>query len=130
VVKEENKNQATLIKKSSNSIREKVTSTKNEEVEPVQILKDTEKELIALSENVSMEPIAKAEKPIVIEFTLDPVPSTTLVAKAPEAEKNNGFKKILDKAIDLKNGEGLGGLRDAKNELLAFDFKKDKTKRN
>jgi len=129
VVKEENKNQATLIKKSSRSNREKVTSTKNEEVEPVQILEETEKELIALSENVSMEPIAKAEKPIVIEFTLDPVPAKILVTQSAE-EKSKGLKKVLNKAIDLKNGEGLGGLRDAKNELLAFDFKKDKTKRN
>lgn len=131
VEKKEYKNQVAIIKKSERLKREKITSKKDMEeiTEATPILKEAEKEL-AILETVITEPVSKPDKPVVIEFTLDPVPSTTLIAKAIEAEKSNGFKKILDKAIDLKNGEGLGGLRDAKNELLAFDFKKDKTKRN
>ncbi len=129
--REDNKNQAAIIKKQTLTKGEKITPPKNNEEEKEStIMKETEMELIPVSETVSTEPVAKAEKPIVIEFTLDPAPST-LVAKATEVEKSNGFKKILDKAIDLKNGEGdLGSLRDAKNELFAFDFRKDKTKRN
>ena len=132
VEKKENKNQVAIIKRSTRSQREIITPPKNnEEVQAAAPMKETETELIANLETVSIEPVAKTEKPIVIEFTLDPVPSTTLVTKVTEAEKSNGFKKILDKAIDLKNGEGeLGSLRDAKNELFAFDFKKDKLKRN
>ncbi|MEQ1588019.1 MAG: hypothetical protein ABL895_19205 [Cyclobacteriaceae bacterium] len=132
VVKDDNKNQAAVIKKSTRTQREKITPPKNnEEVQEAAIMKEAETELIADLETLSKEPVAKAEKPIVIEFTLDPAPSTTLVAKATEVEKSNGFKKILDKALDLKNGEGdLGSLRDAKNELFALDFRKDKTKRN
>ncbi len=131
VEKKENKNQVAIIKKSERIKREKITSKKDSEeiTEATPILKEAVKEL-AILETVITEPAARPEKPVVIEFTLDPVPSTTLIAKATDAEKSNGFKKILDKAIDLKNGEGLGSLRDVKNELLAFDFKKDKTKRN
>lgn len=75
--------------------------------------------------------IAKTEKPIVIEFTLDAlVTDSQPVAQANE-EKNSGFKKIFDKALEIKNGESdFGSLRDAKNELFALDFRKDKTKRN
>lgn len=130
--KEQNNNQAAIIKRPTRTQKERITPPKNnEEVKEQSNMNETETGLIADLETVRTEPVAKAEKPIVIEFTLDPVPATILIAKATEAEKSNGFKKILDKAIDLKNGEGdLGSLRDAKNELFAFDFKKDKTKRN
>jgi len=132
VEKEENNNQAAIIKRPTRTQKETIAPPKNNEmVQEAAIMNEAETKLIADLETESTEPVAKAEKPIVIEFTLDPVPATILVAKATEAEKGNGFKKILDKAIDLKNGEGdLGSLRDAKNELFAFDFKKDKTKRN
>lgn len=130
--REDNKNQAAVIKKPTRIKRENITPQKNNEElkEPI-IMEEAEIELTAGLETVSTEPVARAEKPIVIEFTLDPAPAAILVATTTEAEKSTGFKKILDKAIDLKNGEGdLGNLRDVKNELFAFDFKKDKTKRN
>lgn len=80
--------------------------------------------VITISEPV----IAKVEKPIVIEFTLEPLPTTTTVA---EQKNPSTFRKVWDKAIDIKNGEGdFGSLREAKDELFAFDFRKDKTKRN
>lgn len=129
---EQNNNQAVIVKKPTRTQKEKITLPKNnEEVQEAVIINEGETDLIADLETITTEPVAKAEKPIVIEFTLDPVPAPILVARATEAEKSNGLKKIFDKAIDLKNGEGdLGSLRDAKNELFAFDFKKDKTKRN
>jgi hypothetical protein len=129
---EDHKDQSAVNNKSTQITRKKITSLKIEEaVNESTILKETETELIPVLESVSVETVAKAEKPIVIEFTLDPVPTSKLVAKATEVEKTNGLKKVLDKAIDLKNGEGdLGSLRDAKNELFALDFRKDKTKRN
>ena len=73
-------------------------------------------------------------KPIVIEFTLEAMPVKTtesVFADATVDDDKNGLQKILEKARDIKNGESeLGSLRDAKNELFAFDFRKDKTKRN
>jgi cell division protein FtsN len=82
-------------------------------------------------ETVEVTQVTKAEKPIVIEFTLEPVTQNTIaVAQATETEKP-ALKKIWDKALDIKNGDTeLGGLRMAKNELFAFDFRKDKSKRN
>lgn len=73
----------------------------------------------------------KAEKPIVIEFTLEAIPSNqTAIAKEDDIGKTQ-LKRIWDKALEIKNGETeLGGLRLAKNELFALEFRKDKTKRN
>ncbi len=81
-------------------------------------------------ESVTVTQVAKTEKPIVIEFTLDPVaPATTAIAQV--TEEKPALKKILDKALNIKNGDAeLGGLRMAKNELFALDFRKDKSKRN
>ena len=83
-----------------------------------------EEDLIALS--------VKKEKPVVIEFTLESISKEPIieVAQTNEAE-SSGLKKILETALDVKNGDSdLGILRDAKNQLFALDFKKDKTKRN
>ncbi len=83
-----------------------------------------EEDLIALS--------VKKEKPIVIEFTLESISKEPIieVAQTNEAE-SSGLKKILETALDVKNGDSdLGIIRDAKNQLFALDFKKDKTKRN
>lgn len=86
-------------------------------------------EIVNLTESVS---ITQTSKPIVIEFTLESISKVTpaAVAQASEAE-NSGLRKILDAALDVKNGDSdIGIIRDAKNQLFALDFKKDKTKRN
>ncbi|MBX2896670.1 MAG: hypothetical protein KF763_14590 [Cyclobacteriaceae bacterium] len=87
---------------------------------------------VLITENKT-EPIP-ARKPIVIEFTLDVMPinmTEPVIAMASTADDKSGLQKILEKARDIKNGESeLGSLRDAKNELFALDFRKDKTKRN
>lgn len=83
---------------------------------------------IMVTETIS---VTKAEKPIVIEFTLEAITTDTQQVAQASEEKNTGLKKIFDKALELKNGESdFGSLRDAKNELFALDFRKDKTKRN
>jgi hypothetical protein len=135
--KEENTTQVAGIEKTKDlkKIKSKITEgTQNKIVEPIptENLVIKENELVADSKKISVEPQGKVEKPIVIEFTLDPVPVRTLVAQAEgDNEKNSGFEKILGKARDIKNGDSeLGSLRDVKNELFALDFRKDKTKRN
>jgi hypothetical protein len=105
---------------------EKVEKVK---VEEPQVLSQTE---VLVAENKT-EP-APARKPIVIEFTLEPMPvnvAEPAVALANADDDKSGLQKILEKARDIKNGDSeLGSLRDAKNELFAFEFRKDKTKRN
>lgn len=82
----------------------------------------------------SKVPETTTRKPIVIEFTLEAMPVKTTepaYADATADDDKSGFQKILEKARDIKNGESeLGSLRDAKNELFALDFRRDKIKRN
>jgi cell division protein FtsN len=107
---------------------------KKEETEKVDNVKPevTIQPEVLITENKT-EP-TPARKPIVIEFTLDAMPinmTEPAVAVASVDNDKSGLQKILEKARDLKNGESeLGSLRDAKNELFALDFRKDKTKRN
>jgi hypothetical protein len=135
--KEENKTQVAGVEKTKDikNVKSKITKeTQQRIVEPIptENLLIEETELVVDTKNLPFEPQEKLEKPIVIEFTLDPIPARTLVAQVEgDHEKNNGFEKILDKARDIKNGDSeLGSLRDVKNELFAFDFRKDKTKIN
>ncbi|MFM8912327.1 MAG: hypothetical protein ACKOE6_05315 [Flammeovirgaceae bacterium] len=63
---------------------------------------------------------ADVEKPIVLEFTLDPI-ATEAVA-TPRAEKRS-IKSVL---IELKNGEGTFNLQTLKENLFAFNHQKPK----
>jgi hypothetical protein len=71
--------------------------------------------------------VAKVEKPIVLEFTLEPI-EAHVVAQAEE--KNRGLKKLWATAKDLKNGESTFDLQEFKENLFAHNSKKDKTKNN
>jgi hypothetical protein len=135
--KEENKTQVAAVEKTKEikKVKSNITEDTQEKIAD-QITNENllieETELVADTKMIPFEPQEKLEKPIVIEFTLEPLPIRTSVAQANgKDEKNNGFEKILHKARDIKNGDSeLGSLRDAKNELFALDFRKDKTKRN
>lgn len=69
--------------------------------------------------------VAKTDKPIVLEFTLAPVEFQTV---AHTEEKASGLKRVLEKAIDLKNGESTFDLQNFKESLFAHNTRKDKTK--
>ncbi len=108
------------------------TEIKKEEPEKVNTIQPEvtiQPEILITENKTESTPV---RKPIVIEFTLDAIPATiTEPAMASTGDDKSGLQKILEKARDIKNGESeLGSLRDAKNELFAFDFRKDKTKRN
>ncbi len=75
---------------------------------------------------------SQPEKPVVIEFKLESLtkPPTVEIVQTHEQE-NSGLKRILETARDVKNGDSdFGNIREAKNQLFALDFKKDKIKRN
>jgi hypothetical protein len=121
-------------KKSNNSQdtnKQEVTETTTELAQHTPL----NSEILELNESIVSVSEAKEEKAIVIEFILPAITQTTspeVAIAITEPEKSNGIMKILETARDVKNGDAeLGNsLRDIKNELLAFDFKKDKTKRN
>jgi hypothetical protein len=64
------------------------------------------------------------QKPIKLEFTLEEISSEQPVATASE-EKSSGLKKVWELAREVKNGEG--PVHEMKNELFAFNFRKNKT---
>ncbi len=110
---------------------------------------DAEKETNAGKENIA---IAKVDQEPVITSTeviatADNQQSTTIVLAAndvskylkntaqadatTEEENTSSFRKLLDKAADLKNSDsGLSELRQKKNEILALNFRNDKRERN
>ena len=73
------------------------------------------------------------EKPIVLVYQLEPIEPQRVVesASVPEHKEKSGLLKAIDFARDAKNGDGgVGELRQAKDELFAFNFKKDKQNNN
>jgi hypothetical protein len=99
------------------AVAEVIEESKIEVIE--QVILPTVKEAIAITTNI--------ERPIVLEFTLSPIESTT-VARAEE--KSTGFKRMLEKAKDFKNGESTFDLQEFKENLFALNTKKDKVKNN
>ncbi len=68
--------------------------------------------------------IAQTEKPLVIEYTLEAVTD-----QPQEATSRSRLQKVVDFALDAKHSDGaLTNLRQAKDDLFAFNFKKDKSK--
>jgi len=70
-----------------------------------------------------------AEKPIVLVYRLETIEPQAVEEShsASEPKGNSGLLKVINFARDAKNGDGrLGDLRQAKDELFAFNFKKDK----
>lgn len=93
---------------------------------------------------VDQDPIINATEPLAVA---DNQQSTTIVLAAndvskylknteatdatTEEENTSSFRKLLDKAADLKNSDsGLSELRQKKNEILALNFRNDKRERN
>lgn len=114
--------------------------TKSQEVknivEVLETKEETPPQTISQEEAVSISPeilseetstsVVAVEKPIVIEFTLEePVQKINAEQKTVE-EKSSGLKKVWVAAKELKNGDRSLNLRDAKNDLFALNFKKEK----
>ncbi len=103
-----------------------------EEIRPLQVAeveKDIERStsngVPALQVDSQVTVIAKAEKPIVLEFMLAPI-EPQVIANVTAEKK--GLKKFFEKAKDLKNGEGGIDLADFTSKLFASNNKQDKNK--
>lgn len=65
-------------------------------------------------------------KPVVIVYTLPAIAKNE--APQPE-EKKTGFQRVLEVANNVKNADNpFGELREAKNDLFAWEFRRDKDK--
>jgi hypothetical protein len=100
---------------------------------PVMIKEIEDEPLVA--EILPMEVIAETtikKQPIVIEYRLESIlpqkKETPLEAEV--VEKKNGLQKALEFAREAKNSDSpLGEIRQAKDDLFALTFKKDKQKK-
>lgn len=73
----------------------------------------------------------KARKPLVLEFRLDEITTQQLTAteelEIANVDSKNGIQKAIGFALEVKNGESpIINLRQAKENLFALNFKKDK----
>lgn len=112
--------------------------------EPLAVIKDNASDVLAHpspteenkinSENVAVQDTDK--KSITLVYTAAEVnekyfEKRSVTQATPEEDKTSTLKKLLDKAYDLKNNQDpLGDLRQKKNEILAFNFRGDKQRKN
>ena len=78
---------------------------------------------------------AAPQKSIKLTFSLPALkepesPQAMVAATAAPEEKKTTLQKAVEKANEIRTGDVLGSLRDAKNDLFAWEFKKDKPKNN
>ena len=104
--------------------------------------KNPESQATVIPDPVVIEPVndeellvaAVQEKPkakkIVIVYTLPTInKQPTQDVAVTEEEKKTGLQKVMDVAMEVRASEiPLGELREAKDDLFALEFKKDKTK--
>ena len=90
---------------------------------------------VIIPNEVAVAAQTTSQKSIKLTFSLPTLKTTNnereevMVAAIPE-EKKTTLQKAVDRANEIRTGDVLGSLRDAKNDLFAWEFKKDKTKNN
>ncbi len=116
--------------------QEFVPEIKKEE-NPLALITEEKVKEIVQPQEVTTAPAVAAKKSMKITFNLPALQSQpevkteteVMVADAPE-EKKTTLQKAADVAHDIRSGDVLGSLREAKNDLFALEFKKDKSKKN
>ena len=69
-------------------------------------------------------------KGITLTYSLPSVKKPVAEQTEPVVAKKTGFERVLEIAKEVKNSDNpLGELREAKDDILAFDFRKDKEKK-
>jgi hypothetical protein len=70
------------------------------------------------------------EKGITLTYSLPAVKKQDAPAEPQVAEqKKSGFERVIEIAKEVKNGDALGELRQAKDDIFALDFRKDKNRK-
>lgn len=109
---------------------EKPVTTENEQ--PLDIQDDAPELIAELTPVIEQSPVTEqavqpeVSKPVVIVYTLPAIPRKDT---APVEEKKTGFQRVLEVANNVKNADNpFGELREAKNDLFALEFRRDKDK--
>ncbi|MTI22351.1 hypothetical protein E1176_15065 [Fulvivirga sp. RKSG066] len=125
-------------------VQKKAETTKVEPVQKIEELAVEKENIAAVEKSDATLEIEKASTPqeeqevksgTTLEFDISEFTKTqTSVAQAnsnqtksdsPQATDEKGLSKVLTVMKDIKSEAGLGNLREAKNEILALNFKKD-----
>jgi hypothetical protein len=70
------------------------------------------------------------EKGITLTYSLPPIKKQEAPAEPVVAEqKKSGFERVIEIAKEVRTGEAIGELRQAKDDIFALDFRKDKDKK-
>ena len=119
-------------KKQEASAQRSALSTQNPEprtqnLEP--IIEKPIEQIAVVPEVQAQSTEMKAAKGITLTYTL-PTKKQTAVEEPMVAEvKKTGFERVIEIAKEVKNGDNaLGELRQAKDDIFALDFRKDKVK--
>lgn len=136
-------------KKSTSVVRQpKPTLTKKHRNNPsssedknIALVNDSTVQQLATSSEEAIEALPTIEssmeskvesKSMVIVYTLPEIKSRDRSANEDDLfkEKKTGLQKVMEIASEVRSESPIGGLRQAKNEILAFNFRKDKDERN
>src|SRR5258708_4081117 len=119
-------------------VKKKTTPTENPKVKEAEQQADVDAMTLIKAESPLVQPVLTfeetkvrepVERPIVLEYRLEEIKASSSVMESVADEKEkSGFRKVIDFAIDAKNSNPMADLRDAKDELFALNFKKDKAK--
>lgn len=126
----ENKVEST-VKKKPKQVRPQPREEKKETVQETTSDKTEATTLVLVEAPVKVVPAVETDKQIVLVYKLESVETQehdNTVAIVPE--KKEGLKKVMQFALDVKNGESPFGLREAKDELFALDLKNKNTKKH
>jgi hypothetical protein len=123
--KQENKSVAssTVTKKVKQKANEKLPSKTEKEA----LIPEKEEPIIEIKIAEATEKVA-SQKPITLTFTLPTIKSKEEQVAVAE-EKRTALQKVVETANDIRSGDVLGDFRDAKNDLFALEFRKDKSKK-
>jgi hypothetical protein len=104
---------------------------KQEQVEQVAIVQEPEPGTLNTElQTLNTEPQTLNTKGITLTYSLPPIKKQESPAEPVVAEeKKTPLERVLHIAKEVKNGDNaLGDLREAKDQIFALDFKKDKDK--
>lgn len=107
----------------------------------IAVVTDSTSQPLAISNDEPIDLLLPVESPmeskmesksIVIVYTLPEIKTKNESVREDELfkEKKTGLQKVMEIASEVRSESPIGGLRQAKNEILAFNFRKDKDERN
>ncbi|MFZ1808585.1 MAG: hypothetical protein WAU36_15235 [Cyclobacteriaceae bacterium] len=99
--------------------------------EPLELIAKIDSNPIQDDSEIEASATKSLSKPIVIVYELKSYAKKSEPEIDPLFQKKNGLKRVLDVANNIRTGESpLGGLRQAKEDLFALNFKKEDKKNN